>query len=78
MTYEVWRRQESGRAAGFVGGLLAVGSVYTDCLRRGRTFVYEDLESHLEGHSPELRRASVRRLGWRGDHRSPGAAHVAF
>ena len=78
MTYEVWRWQESGRAAGFVGGLLAVGSVYTDCLRRGRTLICEDLESHLEGHSPELRRASVGRLGWRGAHRSPGAAHVAF
>ena len=78
MTYKVWRRQESGRAAGFVGGLLAVGSVHTDGLRRGRTLVCGDLESHLEGGSPEFRRARAGRLGWRGAHRSPGAAHVAF
>lgn len=55
-----------------------MGSVHTDGLRRGRTLVCGDLESHLEGGSPEFRRARAGRLGWRGAHRSPGAAHVAF
>ena len=48
-----------------------MGSIHTGCLRRGRTLVCGDLESRLEGGSPELRRARVGRLGWRGAHRSP-------